>query len=153
LLISASPFVNIVTVVSISLTPELGRRLDEFREARGYSSRSEVVRLAIRELLARDQIERAKGHITSTITVISRHTEDEFDAKLFALRHRFNQIVSSDLHMHLGEDYCLEVFVTQGRAKEVGRFIDQLRMLNNIEQVVYTIAPLSEEECPVSQGI
>jgi len=138
-----------VTVVSISLTPELGRRLDEFREARGYSSRSEVVRLAIRELLARDQIERAKGHITSTITVISRHTEDEFDAKLFALRHRFNQIVSSDLHMHLGED----VFVTQGRAKEVGRFIDQLRMLNNIDQVVYTIAPLSEEEGPVSQGI
>ena len=41
-----------MTVISISMTPELLERLDDFIEKSGYSSRSEAIRLAIRDGLS-----------------------------------------------------------------------------------------------------
>ncbi|MCK4582280.1 ribbon-helix-helix protein, CopG family, partial [Candidatus Bathyarchaeota archaeon] len=41
-----------MTVISMSLTPELLERLDTFVEKSGFSSRSEALRLAVRDSLS-----------------------------------------------------------------------------------------------------
>jgi CopG family nickel-responsive transcriptional regulator len=133
-----------MTVISVSLSPELSQRVDAFQKARGYSSRSEVVRDGLRELLSSDQLNRfRKGLVTSTVTVISRQTDHEIDMKLASLRHEYNHIVSGDMHIHLGEEYCLEIYITKGEASEVSDFIHKVRTIRTVDQVVYTMVPIS----------
>ncbi len=136
----------IMTVISISLSSELSQRVDDFQKDRGYSSRSEVVKDALRELLSSDQLNRfRKGLVTSTVTVISRHTDHEIDMSLVSLRHEYNQIVSGDMHIHLGDEYCLEIYITKGEASEVSDFIRKVRTIRSVDQVVYTMVSIADD--------
>jgi len=67
-------------IVSISLTFNLLERLDRFMKEMGYSSRSEAIRDAIRNLLSDYELTRIEtGKVTATITVVSRHERHGVD--------------------------------------------------------------------------
>jgi CopG family nickel-responsive transcriptional regulator len=112
-------------------------------DEKGYSSRSEVVRDAIRDLLSEFELNQFdKGEVTATITVISEHEMQGVDERLMRLRHNHDDIVSNNMHIHLGESYCLEVFVTEGEPEKVLNFISRIRAIRGVQQVKYTIVPL-----------
>ncbi|MFX1475135.1 MAG: nickel-responsive transcriptional regulator NikR [Promethearchaeota archaeon] len=130
-------------IISISLTTHLLRQLDSLIKNRGYSSRSEAIRDAIRSSLDEFQLSRfEQGRVIATITVISEHEKHDVDERLTRLRHQHNAIVSGNMHLHLGNRYCLDVLITEGEAKEVITFISQIRAMRGIRQVTYTFAPL-----------
>jgi len=113
---------------------------------RGYSSRSEAIRDAIRDLLSEFELSRLeKGKVTATITVISAHERHDVDERLMRLRHEYDKIVAADMHVHLGGNYCLEVFITEGEAEKVLDFISRIRAIRGIQQVKYTMVPLVGE--------
>lgn len=131
-------------IVSISLTSDLLRELDEFKNKKGYSSRSEAIRDAVRDILSEYELSRfEKGKVTSTITVISEHEKHDVDERLTRLRHEHDQIISGNMHIHLGKTYCLEIFITEGQVEEVLNFIGRIRAMRGIQQVKYTIVPLT----------
>lgn len=130
-------------IVSISLTSDLLKKLDEFMRDRGYSSRSEAIRDAIRDLLSGFELSRFEtGKVTATITVISEHARHDVDERLMRLRHEHDEIVSGNMHIHLGKTYCLEVFITEGESEKVLNFVSRIRAMRGIQQVKYTIVPL-----------
>jgi len=132
-------------IVSISLASNLLRKLDEFVKIRGYSSRSEAIRDAVRGLLAEFELSRLeRGKVTATITVISRH-ERHVNEKLMRLRHEYDAIVSANMHIHIDQVYCLEVFVAEGEVEQVLEFISRIRAMRGVQQVKYTMVPLTEE--------
>ena len=134
-------------IVSISLTSELLRELDGFIKKRGYSSRSEAIRDAVRDGLSEYELSHfEKGKVTSTITVISEHEKHDVDERLTRLRHEHDEIVSGNMHIHLGKTYCLEIFITEGQVDEVLDFIGRIRAMRGIQQVKYTIVPLTNAE-------
>jgi len=133
-------------IISISLTSNLLRKLDEFIIRRGYSSRSEAIRDAVRDLLAEFELSRLeRGKVTATITVISRHERHDVDEKLMRLRHEYDAIVSANMHIHIDQVYCLEVFVAEGEAEQVLEFVSRIRAIRGIQQVKYTMVPLTAE--------
>jgi len=130
-------------IVSISLTSELLRKLNRFMKERGYSSRSEAIRDAIRDSLSEYELNRfRKGKVTATITVISEHEKHDVDERLMRLRHQHDDIVSGNMHIHLGKTYCLEIFITEGEAEKVLNFIGRIRAMRGIQQVKFTMVPL-----------
>lgn len=131
-------------IVSISLTAGLLKELDEFMTKQGYSSRSEAIRDAVRDILSEYELSRfERGKVTSTITVISEHEKHDVDERLTRLRHEHDRIISGNLHIHLGKTYCLEIFITEGEVEEVLNFIGRIRAMRGIQQVKYTIVPLT----------
>jgi len=135
-----------LTIISISLASNLLKKLDEFMRERGYSSRSEAIRDAVRNLLSEFELSRFEsGKVTATITVISEHEKHYVDERLTRLRHEHDEIVSGNLHIHLGKRYCLEVFITEGEAGKVLTFISRIRAMRGIQQVKYTLVPLATE--------
>jgi metal-responsive CopG/Arc/MetJ family transcriptional regulator len=49
-----------------------------------------------------------------------------------------------NLHLHIGKgDNCAEIFVIGGNAERVSDFIGRIRATRGIEQVRYSIHPLS----------
>lgn len=134
-------------IVSVSLTFNLLERLDRFMMEMGYSSRSEAVRDAIRNLLTDYELARIEsGKVTATITVVSRHERHDVDERLMRLRHEYDEIVSGNMHIHLGRHYCLEIFITEGDVREVLNFIGKIRALRGIGGVKYTMFPLVVDE-------
>jgi len=132
-------------VVSISLSGNLLKKLDEFVEKRGYSSRSEAIRDAVRDALSEYELSMfERGKVTATITVISRREKSGVDERLMRLRHQHDDIVSGNIHIHLGKDYCLEVFITKGEAEDILNFIGRIRAMRGIQRVKYTIVPLAD---------
>ena len=134
-------------IVSISLTSELLRKLDKFMKERGYSSRSEAIRDAIRDSLSEYEMDRfKKGRVKATITVISERERHDADERLMRLRHEHDKIVSGNMHIHLGKIYCLEIFITEGDVNDILNFISKIRAMRGIHQVKYTMVPISLSE-------
>ena len=135
-----------MTVISVSITKDLLRKLDGFVGKRGYSSRSEAIRDSVREALSEYELSRfEKGKVTATITVISEHERHDIDERLMRLRHEHDEIVSGNMHIHLGKAYCLEIFITEGEVEEILDFIARIRAMRGTQQVKYTMMPLTEE--------
>ena len=129
--------------MSISLTSNLLKKLEEFMRERGFSSRSEAIRDAVRASLSEYELGRfERGKVTATITVISEHKRHDVDERLMRLRHEHDEIVSGNMHIHLGKDYCLEIFITEGDVGKVLNFIGRIRAMRGIQQVKYTMVPL-----------
>jgi CopG family nickel-responsive transcriptional regulator len=136
--------IHAMPIVSISLTSELLEQLDGLMQKKGYSSRSEAIRDAVRGFLSEYELSRLEsGKVTSTITVISEHERHDVDERLTRLRHEHDQIISGNMHIHLGKTYCLEIFITEGEVQDVLNFISSIRAMRGIQQVKYTIVPLT----------
>ncbi len=130
-------------VTSISLSTNLRNKLDEIKDEKGYSSRSEVIRDAIRTYLSEYEVSKfEKGNLTATITALYQKSGPHDDLILH-LRHEYDDIVEGNLHLHVGGgDNCAEIFVTEGNAERVSNFIGRIRAIRGIEQVKYSILPL-----------
>jgi CopG family nickel-responsive transcriptional regulator len=130
-------------VVSISLTNDLLQKIDKLIEEKGYSSRSEAIRDGVRNLLSEYELSKfERGEVTATITVISEHERHDVDEKLTQLRHEYDEIVTGNMHIHVGKMYCLEVFITEGDSEQTLNFIGRVRAMRGIQQVKYTIVPV-----------
>jgi CopG family nickel-responsive transcriptional regulator len=131
-----------LTVISISLSTNLRNKLDSLVLEKGYSSRSEAIRDALRQYLSDHELSTfTDGLITATVTVISEH-ESYVDEKIIKLRHEHDKIVTGNMHLHLGENHCLEVFITKGEVDDVMDFIGRIRALKYVQQVRFTITPI-----------
>jgi metal-responsive CopG/Arc/MetJ family transcriptional regulator len=74
LIIMSNQFSTVIvmsSVTSISLSAKLRNKLDEIKDEKGYSSRSEVITDAIRTYLSEYDISKfEKGNLTATITAM-----------------------------------------------------------------------------------
>lgn len=131
-----------MTVISISLSPDLVERLDNFVENSGYSSRSEAIRLAVRDTLSQFALQRLeRGQVVATVTVISDRERHDINSRLMELRHEFEESIFSNMHLHIGGGQCVEIFVVQGRSEDVMGFILKVRAVRGIREVKFTLTP------------
>ncbi|MBU2617650.1 MAG: CopG family ribbon-helix-helix protein [Euryarchaeota archaeon] len=132
-----------MVVISVSLPAELLRRIDEFAENQGYTGRSEVIRDAARNLMSEFELGLLEeGFVSSTITAICDIMRTDADEKLTKLRHEFDEIVTSNMHIHIGGKYCLELFITEGSSDRIKSFIGRIRATRGIITVKYSTVPI-----------
>jgi CopG family nickel-responsive transcriptional regulator len=125
-----------MTVISITLPLELLRKFDEFIEARGYYSRSEALRDAIRSLIAESELARMEaGNVAATIMTTCDYARKDVVLKMNEIRHEFDDVVIENVHRHIDEKYCLEIFISQGNNDRILNLISRLRGMHGIQQV------------------
>jgi len=125
-----------MTVISITLPSDLLHKFETFMETKGYYSRSEAFRDAIRNLISETELATAQTeNVAATIMVTCDHQRKDVDVKLTELRHEFDDVVIENVHRHLGEKYCLEIFITQGNNTRILTLINRLRGMHGIQQV------------------
>jgi CopG family nickel-responsive transcriptional regulator len=127
-----------MSIISLSLPTELLEELDAALGDERGASRSEVIRQAVRMYLAEySELEKIKGTILATITVLYEKTEQ--NEELFRLQHEFDDIITEYLHSHLTETSCLEVMVVKGSAKRLKSLIDGLKANKPVKQIKFSI--------------
>jgi CopG family nickel-responsive transcriptional regulator len=123
-----------LTVISLSLPEMLLKQIDSAITERGFASRSEIIRQALRLFLKEDiHIENLEGEIAATITIIYREKADR--QRLLDAQHVYSGLVSTFLHAHIHEGFCLEVIILKGQAQVIRKFTDDLRANEQITQI------------------
>ena len=134
-----------MTVISVSLTPELLKRLDTFVEKSGFSSRSEALRLAVRDSLSQFSLQsRQRGQVMSTVTLISETESASSHLGILDLRNGFDNIIFGNMHLHIEERLCIEIFLVKGDSEIVMNFVARSKTVKGVREVNYTLTPLGE---------
>jgi len=132
-----------MTVISITLPNGLLDKFDEFIKARGYYSRSEAFRDAIRSLIAEAEVAKLEtGTVAATMMITCEYARRDVDLRMSEVRHEFDDIVVENFHRHIGQQYCLEVFIAEGDYQRVLELIGRVRGMRGIQEVKATFLPL-----------
>lgn len=122
-------------MVSISLTEKNIRTLEEIQGELGLSGRSEAVRACLRsaeaDLREREDLD---GEVEGVIVIVhSSHTSPRLDE----VRHRFQDQVTTQIHSHLRNQKCLEVFLVRADSSSVKEMLDILHSEDHFEYVKF----------------
>ncbi|MEG3224918.1 MAG: nickel-responsive regulator 1 [Methanobacteriales archaeon Met13] len=106
-----------MAIISVSLSTKLLEEIDALKDEVGFSGRSEVIRAGAR-LLMEEQREKRElsGKINSILILI--HPQKSED-QVTEIKHDFEDIVNTQIHSHLQEQQCLELFILEGDAQRI----------------------------------
>jgi len=134
-----------MSVVSISVPDELLEQMDEFADEHGYSGRSELLREAARSLMGElDDSDLKERELVATVTAIFEFENSDVESEMIDLRHDYDGVVKSNVHSHIGEDYCMELFVLEGSLDDVRDFVGSVRSTSGILSINYSVNPIDD---------
>lgn len=119
-------------VVSISLPPDLLREVDLHCAERGYKGRSEVARVALRQLM--QQTPTIKGRLHGSLTIAYHHGRE---ARMSEVRHAFYDVVRSMMHAHGSTEICLDILLVAGDADRVLALADAMRRQRDVIRCIF----------------
>ena len=132
--------------VGISLPENLLNKFDEIILQRGYSSRSEGVRDAIRSYIVNfEWMSDVQGERVGVITIVYSHSQRGLEDNLTEIQHEFGGLIQSSLHVHLDHDNCLEVVVLRGEGQDVRKAAEKMMSLKGVKHVKLTTTSLGKE--------
>ena len=106
-----------MTIISISLSEKLLEEIDQLKDELGFSGRSEVIRTSTRMLIADNQEKKAlKGILNSVLILIH---DQKAEDKVTEIKHDFEDVIKTQIHSHLKDDKCLEIFIMEGDAQRM----------------------------------
>ncbi len=125
-----------VTRIGVSLPKNLLDEFDSIIETRGYSSRSEAIRDAIRSYISEYKwMEKEEGEIIGVVNVIYDHHMKGVTDAIIDLQHEFGGIISTTLHIHLDKDSCLEMILVKGEMQKIKKLVDKITALRGVMNV------------------
>jgi CopG family transcriptional regulator, nickel-responsive regulator len=132
--------------IGVSLPEKLLSRFDEIILQRGYSSRSEGIRDAIRNYIVHyEWMSDVQGERVGVITLVYSHAQRGLAESLTEIQHDFGTIIQSSLHVHLDHDNCLEVVVLRGEGQDVRKAAERMMSLKGVKHVKLTTTSMGKE--------
>jgi CopG family nickel-responsive transcriptional regulator len=122
-------------IISISLTEKNIEVLDRMKDVFALKGRSEAVRACLRA--SEDEIREREGLVGSIEGILVIVHESHSSPNLDIIRHRHQDLVQTQIHSHLRNEKCLEVFIVNGDAAEVRDMITFFRGKDELEYVKF----------------
>jgi CopG family nickel-responsive transcriptional regulator len=111
--------------------------LNRVQRELGFSGRSETIRAAIRMLVNEARIQESQiKFIHGVLIVIHDHEAENIVSEI---KHRYIDVIYTQLHNRFKEGKCLELFIIEGDSMEVRRLINELRLVDQNEYVKFFI--------------
>lgn len=125
--------------IGISLPENLLKTFDEIILYRGYSSRSEGVRDAVRSYIVNyEWMSDDEGERVGVITIVYDRSQRGFVEELNGIQHDLRGMIQSSLHIHLEEKAALEVVVLRGEGRDVRSAAERMMALKGVKHVKLT---------------
>lgn len=132
--------------IGISLPKNLLDTFDEIINMRGYSSRSEGIRDAIRSYITYYQwMSDVKGERQGVITMVYDHEHRGLIQTLTEIQHEYMTVIQASLHSHVTHDRCLEVILVRGDGGDLKSIAERLMAQKGVESVKLTTIPVKDK--------
>ncbi|HWQ66724.1 MAG TPA: nickel-responsive transcriptional regulator NikR [Methanospirillum sp.] len=128
--------------IGVSLPANLLNSFDQILETRGYSSRSEGIRDAIRSYIRYYKwMADLTGKRQGVITIVYDHHQRGLVAAITDIQHDYQELIQVSLHSHVSHTRCVEVLLVQGDVKDVKEVAERLMAQKGVETVKLTTIP------------
>ncbi len=132
--------------IGVSLPENLLEKFDEIITKRGYSSRSEGIRDAIRGYIRYyDWMNEVEGERIGILSMTYDHSQRGLVTSLLDLEHEFTAITRSSVHAHISHDECMELLILEGDGTEVKAIAERIMALKGIKNVKLTTIKPGQE--------
>lgn len=133
--------------IGVSIPSRLLSAFDNVINERGYSSRSEAIRDAIRGyLLDYESLGQTEGEQIGVITLVYNHEQRGLISLLTDIQHENAKIITSTVHIHLDPTNCLEIDVVHGSGTDISGFAEKMMIQSGVFHVrTFVIPTLSWE--------
>ncbi len=116
-----------VVRIGVTFPPELLTEFDEIISTMGYESRSKAIQDAVRLYVSeRKWVKEENANQTGVILMVYDHDIRGLESGLTEAQHHHSDLISSTMHIHLGERDCLEVIAVKGKGSEIRHLSDEL---------------------------
>lgn len=131
-----------MAIISVALSDSLLLELDKVVKDGGFASRSEAIRASLKGFISKRRwLSNLEGPFLATLMFTYVKGKVKGDA-LEVIRHEFEDVIATEVHMHLEEDNCLEVLVIKGVGERIRKLADELTKLKGVSQVEMMVMPL-----------
>ena len=132
-----------VTRFSVSLPPSLVRTFDDSWKNMGYESRSKAAHDAFRSFISEHKwTSEDSGEIAGTIALVYYLDKPGLLQHVVEAQHKFENVVTASMHIHLAKDKCLEVIAVKGKTSAIRKLSQELMTKKGVKQLKFTpIAP------------
>lgn len=114
--------------VGVTFPPELLKEFDGITAKMGYESRSKAIQDAVSLFVSEKKWlqEEEKANQTGILLMVYDHEVRGLDRELTETQHHHSDLISSTMHIHLGERDCLEAIAVKGTASEIRHLSNEL---------------------------
>ena len=129
-----------VTRVGVTFPPELLKDFDEIIGKMGYESRSKAIQDAVRLFVSeRKWLKEQDTTQTGVILMVFDHEVKGLETELTETQHHHSSLITSTMHIHIGDRDCLEAIAVKGKASEIHHLSDELTTRKGVKIVKTTI--------------
>ena len=133
--------------IGISLPGELLDKLDKTLMKRGYSSRSEGIRDAIRTYNQHyEWMKQIRGSRYATISIVYDCSKKGVTSTLAEIQHEYVDMISSSVHFHMEEDLCFEVIILKGEGEQIVDLAQRILSIKGVKHSRLTTVPEEKNE-------
>ncbi|ACX73543.1 MAG: CopG family ribbon-helix-helix protein [Methanococci archaeon] len=119
--------------ISISFPKFLLKEIDEVVNKKGYSSRSELIRDAVRKHILENNPLNKNEKVSGIIIVVYDPTKEALE-KMSKLYFEYNHIVKSLNQAYVttscGKNAKVEIFVVEGHSSDISNFYEEIEKIN-----------------------
>ncbi|HWQ48796.1 MAG TPA: nickel-responsive transcriptional regulator NikR [Methanosarcina sp.] len=128
--------------IGISLPGELLDKFDKTLLKRGYSSRSEGIRDAIRTYNQHyEWMQQIKGKRAATISIVYDCSKKGVSSTLANIQHENMDLISSSVRFHIEPNSCFEVIILRGEGKKIIELTEKILSLKGVKHSRLTTIP------------
>jgi CopG family nickel-responsive transcriptional regulator len=116
-----------ITRVGVTFPPSLLKELDEISAKIGYKSRSKAIQDAValfvsdKKWLVEEEVDQR-----GLLLMVYDHEVRGLESGLTEVQHSHSPVISSTMHIHVGERDCLEAIAVRGKASEIRALSNEL---------------------------
>jgi len=126
--------------VGVTFPPELLKDFDDIINTMGYESRSKAIQDSVRLFVSeRKWLKEEEVNQTGVILMVYDHEVRNLESGLTDAQHHHSDLISSTMHIHLGERDCLEVIAVKGKGSEIRHLSDELATRKGVKILKATI--------------
>jgi CopG family nickel-responsive transcriptional regulator len=131
--------------ITITVDDDLMAELDHMIEHKGYANRSEAIRDLARAGMKEVSVEEnALDDCVGVLSYVYKHEARDLAKRLTSTHHDHHHISIASLHVHLNEDYCLEISLLRGQVGSLKTFADSIISQRSIVHGDLAIIPAPE---------
>ncbi|MDD1725076.1 MAG: nickel-responsive transcriptional regulator NikR, partial [Methanospirillum sp.] len=113
--------------IGVSLPSNLLQSFDQILKTRGYSSRSEGIRDAIRSYIRYHKwMADLSGPRQGVITLVYDHHQRGLVGSITDIQHDYMELIQASLHSHVTHNRCVEILLVKGEAQQVKAIAERL---------------------------
>jgi len=121
--------------ISFSTPPTLMKQFDQSLNAIGYKDRSKALQIAMRNFITEYSWKAEKGKLGAGAVLLTyNHEAHGIQEELTHAQHRYRDVISSTMHIHLDELRCLEIISVRGKLERIQMMAKELMKTKGVSQ-------------------